>query len=166
MDCLSHRRRVDTTSFWSATLRLLTYLVVVQLAFISGQAAAQRSCTRTTIATLMSPYNSWAVTIEEEACSQLIYATTTIDNIVRVARLGAIATLESDVLVVNVGGSWKARPLLEWIAPAKLQITLLNRSFIGLRKPKYEDVEIVLKFDLDDPADRAQFLKELGLPPD
>jgi hypothetical protein len=55
---------------------------------------------------------------------------------------------------------------LKWLGPQKFRITAPNKSLIRTRKRWYEDVGVVVKYHPDDPAERARYLKERGLPAD
>ena len=44
-----------------------------------------------------------------------------------------------------------------------LEIQIPNRSLIGLRAERFEDVAIRIKFNPDDPEARKHWLKDVGL---
>ena len=73
------------------------------------------------------------------------------------------AEFENDVLVVDDYGRLKFRPLLQWLSPRKLQLVIPNISAIGLQKSSYRDVEIVIRYEPDDPAAREKWQKERGV---
>jgi hypothetical protein len=81
-------------------------------------------------------------------------------------RRGEESKEDSDVLVVDGIGPPKDRPRAQWLSPQKLQITIPNNSIVGLKRASYEGLEVVIRFDPDNPAQRDRFLKERGLPPD
>jgi hypothetical protein len=128
-------------------------------------ASAKSECERKTISMTMSPDDSWTVFVHEDTCSGESLATTGITDTVQLVRAGSAGN-QGDVLAVEEHGDPLNRPLTQWLGPRKLQITIPNKSLIGLKKRRYGDVEIVLKYDPDDQAERARFLKELGLPPE
>jgi hypothetical protein len=70
------------------------------------------------------------------------------------------ANHEGDVFGLDIHGHREDRPRLWWLSPTKLQITVPNKSLIGLQKADYQGIEIVVKFEPDDPAERERFLKE------
>jgi hypothetical protein len=71
---------------------------------------------------------------------------------------------ENDVLVVDYYGHFENRPVLRWLAPQELQVTIPNISGIGLHKDSYRDVKISIRYEPDDPAARERWRKEHGLP--
>lgn len=53
---------------------------------------------------------------------------------------------------------------MRWLSMNKLQITVPNKSLIGLQKSSYDGVDIMIKFEPDAPDERKQWLNSLGLP--
>jgi len=51
------------------------------------------------------------------------------------------------------------RPLVQWLSPQKLQITIPNFSGVGLQSSSYEGVNIIVKFEPDDPIARGEVAK-------
>jgi hypothetical protein len=49
------------------------------------------------------------------------------------------------------------------LSPQRLELTVPNKSLIGLQRSSYKGIEITIKFNPDDPAERRQFLDGLGL---
>ena len=115
---------------------------------------------------LSSPDDAWVMVVDEYACSGQSFATSGVTDVVQLFRKGEKPTRSNDVFALNESGHPEYRPQVRWISPQKLEITAPVRSLIGLRKRSYENIEIALKFDPDDPIERARFLKEVGLPPD
>jgi hypothetical protein len=121
-------------------------------------------CERETISTLMSPDDSWVAVVQEITCSNQAFGMTSVTDGVQLVRRGDELKESNDVFGVDRGG-WKERPLTRWLSPSKLQITVLNKSLIGLQKSSYDGVDIVVKFEPDDPVERERWLKSRGLPP-
>jgi REP element-mobilizing transposase RayT len=94
------------------------------------------------------------------------YRAAPIDSEVQFVRPGEEANHQNDIFALEEHGNPLNRPLTQWLGPRKLQITVPNRSLIGRKKRRHEDVEIVIKYDPDDPAEKARFLKELGFAPE
>jgi hypothetical protein len=46
------------------------------------------------------------------------------------------------------------RPLLRWLSPQKLQVTIPNIYAIGLQKSRYEGIDMLLKYEPDDSEER------------
>lgn len=131
-------------------------------------------CERQAISMLISPDDMWVALVHEDVCSDGAFVTTVTDT-VQLARRDAIDAIklathadvpkhENDVFAVDVYGYSQLRPLTRWLSLKKLQVTVPNKSLIGLQKPSYEGIEIVVKFEPDDPAGREQWLKSFGLP--
>jgi len=147
------------------------------LALCNGIAMARGNveCERETISVLVSPDNAWVALVQEGVCSDGVVVTVSTDTVrlVRHATVGEIQLAphaekpdhENDVLVVDYYGHSENRPLIQWLSPRKLQITIPNISGVGLQKSSHEDVEIVLKYEPDDPAARDRWRRERGLAP-
>jgi hypothetical protein len=54
----------------------------------------------------------------------------------------------NDVLFVETDPHLDDRPQLQWTSPIKLQLTIPNKSLVGLHKGAHEGVEIVGKRDV------------------
>jgi hypothetical protein len=129
-------------------------------------------CERETIALLVSPDNAWVALVQEGTCSSGLVTIST--DTIRLMRRDAVkeivlasrseqANYENDILVVDYYGRPESRPLLHWLSPGKLQITIPNISGVGLQKSSYQGVDIVIKHEPDDPAAREKWLRERGL---
>jgi hypothetical protein len=88
-----------------------------------------------------------------------------VSDIVQLVHRGEKPTRESDVFANEDLGLSENHPILQWMSPQKVQITVPNNSLIGLRKSSYEGIEIDVKFEPDDPVERARWSKGLGLRP-
>jgi hypothetical protein len=73
---------------------------------------------------------------------------------------------ENDVFALDENGRPENRPITRWLSSQKLQITIPNLSLVGLQKRSYQGVEIIVKYEPDDPAARDQWLMGLGLAPE
>jgi len=133
---------------------------------VRAAAAPEAGCERQTVSLLVSPDDAWTALIYEDLCSHGPAFTTVILDRVHLVRRGEESKEDSDVLVVDEGGHPENRPLTQWLSPQKLQITIPNKSLVSLRKRSYEGIEVVVKFNPDNPVERDRFLKERGLPPD
>jgi hypothetical protein len=151
---------------YSVNLWVISLVAAIPILSHGGFADEKSECERKTISMLMSPDDSWIVLVHEDTCSGGDFATTGITDTVQLLRPGEESKHQNDIFAVEEHGNPLNRPMTRWLGPQKLQITIPNRSLIGLKKRRYEDVEIVIKYDPDDPAERARFLKELGLSPD
>ena len=113
--------------------------------------------------------------VQEGACSDGALVTISTDT-VRLAQRALTDAIqlapsvekpeyENDILVVDHYGHPENRPLIQWISHQKLQITIPNISGVGLQKSSYQGVDMVIKYEPDDPAARERWQKERGLAP-
>lgn len=154
--------------------RIIALISVAVVAGLGGliwwgvESLMKLECDTTTIAVVPSPDQAWEAVTDNMVCSTGGFATTTDDDFVRIRRPGDAAKrgtepLPGDVFTIDQGGDDSQRPILLWLSPRQLQITVPNKSFIDLRQGKFQDVSIVVKFDPDDPAEREIFLKSFGV---
>lgn len=161
----------------SGTFRRWIALLVAGLMLLNGVAMARENleCERETISMLVSPDNAWVALVQEGVCSDGGSVTISTDT-VRLARRDSIEKIqltsrhekpeyENDILVVDYYGHPENRPLIQWLSPQKLQITIPNISGVELRKGSYQGIEIVVKYELDDAAAREKWQRERGLAP-
>ena len=124
---------------------------------------------RWAVGTFPSPDDAWMAVVGEHAYSGSGRADTSqfeAVQLVRYVRHQGNPLDPSYVFTMEPGGDPEDRLLLQWLGPRKLQITAPNKSFIQIKKSGYEDVEVVVKYERDDPAERARYLRARGLPPD
>lgn len=164
---------MDTLNSWRLLhlIARLAILFTVSLTIAHSASAVagtlpEPDCERKIISKLLSPDDTWTAVVEEDLCSHGPAFTTVILDRVRLVRRGEKAKDDSEVLVTEEGGRWENRPQTEWLSPRNLQITLPNKIFLNLKKPNYNDIEISIKFNPNDPLERKRFLEERGLPPD
>jgi hypothetical protein len=157
-----------------------TYLQIVLLAAgaleLNGIAMARGiQCERGTISVVVSPDDARVALVREGVCSDGGFVTISTDT-VQLVRRDLIDTIklapspdepvhENDILVVDDYGHPENRPLTQWLSPRKLQITIPNISGVGLQKSTYDGVDIVIKYEPDDPAAREKWQKEHRLAP-
>jgi hypothetical protein len=157
-------RLIASTALW---ITLATLLVDAP----SGLAMARDvGCQRQTISMVVAPDNAWVALVREGGCSGGGPVSTSTDT-VQLARRGLTATIkldslpdeavhENDILVVDDYGHPENRPLTQWLSPRKLQITIPNISGIGLQKSSYDDVDVIIKYEPDDPAAREKWQRD------
>jgi len=75
-------------------------------------------------------------------------------------------TLRGYVLSIDTRGHDEARPLVAWTAPDVLRVTVPNISHLSMMTRAFQGVKIDLRFDPDDPAARAAWLRKYDLRPD
>ena len=122
-------------------------------------AQERAGCNRQTVAMVMSPDDTWAALVQEDICSDGAFVTVATDVVQLVPR-GAKPRDEDNIFAIDEHGRPENRPLLRWLSPRKLQISVPNKSLIALQKSSHEDIDIVIKFDPDDPIERQQFLRQ------
>jgi hypothetical protein len=123
----------------------------------------------------MSPDDVWVALVQEYTCTDGYFVTTVTDTVqltrrdatdaIQLGRHADESKHENDVLTLDEHGHPENRPLTRWLSAHKLQITVPNKSLIGLQKNYYQEIEIVIKYEPDDPAGREQWLRSLGLAP-
>jgi hypothetical protein len=140
-----------------------------------GALALEAQCERETISTVVSPDNTWVALVQEGLCTggSITVSTDTVQlarrnltDTIQLAQRPEAPQHENDILVVDYYGHAENRPVTRWLSPEKLQITIPNISAIGLHKSNYQGVEIVIKYEPDDPAARERWRKERGLAPE
>jgi hypothetical protein len=135
--------------------------VLIALAF-SSKAIAE--CTHKLVSTLRSPDDTWIAVVQEITCSNDAFGMTTIVDQLGLVRPGAETRFGEAIFAVDIGGNWRSRPLTRWLTSTKLEVMVPNFSLIGLHKCDFEGVEVLVKFDPEDPAARERWLKSLGIP--
>jgi hypothetical protein len=126
----------------------------------------ERGCDRTIISSAFSPDHAWSALVYRDVCSHGSAMTTVILEKVRLVRHGEDQNRDEDVLVLDQPSNPAGHPAPEWLTSRVMQITIPNNSIITLKKNKYIDVEVKIKFDPDDPSQRREFLKKFNLPQD
>jgi hypothetical protein len=128
-----------------------------------SQVAEASTCKGEVISSVESSDKRWLAIVQEYVCSGEGLLTISITDAVQVVESGQVPTHENDVLVVDEGGHSENRPAISWASEGKLEITIPNKSLVGLQKQKYHDIDIALTYNPDDPAEREKFLRKLGL---
>ena len=126
---------------------------------------ASSGCQREMIAMIVSPDDVWVAMVQEEVCSGPGIATTGVSDIVQLVRRGQEPRDNDDVFAIEEHGDPANRPVMQWLSAQKLQITVPNKSLIGLNKGGYKGVEIAVRYEPNDPVARQQWLRGLGLAP-
>ena len=134
---------------------------------------ADGECGNRAISTLLSPDDSWIAVVWETFCSNDAFAMSSTGDAVELIRPGAeppmnnqpgVEPIKNNTVLGVSRGSWEFRPLTRWLSPNKLQITVPNTSAVSLQKSSFDGVDIVVKFEPDDPGERERWLKSRGLP--
>jgi hypothetical protein len=160
---------------WFAYLKVMLITAGGAEAVATELARGEAGCWRSTISTSISPDNAWVALVQQDVCSDGAFVTTVVDKVQLVRRISIDAIPlgphadepihENDVFAVEDGGYPEERPLIRWLSSDKLEISIPNLTFIGLQKTEYYGVQIVVKYNPDDPAQREQWLRQHGFIP-
>lgn len=110
------------------------------------------------IAVASSPGGVWRAWVDETVVEDT-FVTSIFDEVHLVAKNDPDKVI--NVLAVDTNGEEQNRPSIAWTAPSALQVTAANLSYVTVERRAYKQVRIDLKFDPDDPAARAAWLKRL-----
>jgi len=70
------------------------------------------------------------------------------------------------LLGVDTGGHEDARPILTWTAPDVLQVTIPHSFYLKISMRRFDSIRVKLRFQSDDPAERAARKRQLDMVPD
>ncbi len=98
-----------------------------------------------------SPDGAWEADVDERVCSVgRVFGTTDVDQVVALRRPGKPAVRgnedQPDDMLSTVG----FRPLLRWLSPQHLEITVPTRTSVQLMHHSYRGVEISVRFEPDE----------------
>jgi hypothetical protein len=160
---------------WSSLRGGILAACVMTASFQMAAARGEVRCERQSISVEVSPDSSWVALVQEGVCSDggLVTVSTytvpliqrNLSDTIQLGRRSEEPDHEGDVFVVDDYGSPQNRPLLQWLSPRKLQITIPNISGVGLQKNNYQGVDVVIKYEPDDPAARDRWKRARGLSP-
>ena len=141
----------------------LAAAVLSALALPSRAAPTGDGCTHTIVARLAEPSGSMQALVDETVCGG-DYGS----DVTATVRLLGPDTPHDGVAVLGVdtGGHAEDRPRLAWSAARVLDVTVPNLSFLKVLTREAQGVHVRLRFDPDDPARRAAWLRQQGVAPD
>jgi hypothetical protein len=122
-------------------------------------------CSGVVIARSPSPDASWLASVVEYTCDVGTFSTIIVAE-VHLSDTRIPTAPDVDILGVETGGAGHNRPMARWAAPDVLRVTMPLKSILKVLTTRVDGVRIDLHFDPDDPAARAAWLREVGLPPD
>jgi len=138
---------------------LLTLLAAVWAVTGDGDGDGKDTCEHAIVARVPSPDGAWEARVDEAVCL-FGFGTGAV-----VAGVHLVSTRDparfADLLGVDTGAHEDERPRLAWTAPDVLQVTVPNRSFLKVLTREFDGVRVDLRFDPDDPAERAAWLRQL-----
>jgi hypothetical protein len=126
--------------------------------------AMKPGCTSVVLDRLPSPDGAWVAVSEEFTCEMGF----SMSDIAVGVRLVATKPPLQDVHLIGVdtGGNEDERPRAAWLAPNVLRITVPLNSLLHILTRQAGGVRVDIHFDPDDPAARADWLKQTGQAPD
>jgi hypothetical protein len=142
------------------SLRALSTALLFSITGTISIDSAKAQCATETVSIMLSPDNGRVALVQETMCSTQAFDMTTLTDAVHIVRRGEQAKQEDTIFAIDAGYP-KYRPVIRWLSPMKLQITVSNKSLITLQKSEFDGVEIIVKFEPDDPAERERWLKSL-----
>ena len=141
---------------------LLTLLAAVWA--VTGDGDGKDTCEHAIVARVPSPDGAWEARIDEAVCLFGFGTGAVVAGDHLVSTRGPARS--ADLLGVDTGAHEDERPRLMWTAPDVLQVTVPNRSFLKVLMREFDGVQVDLRFDPDDPAERAAWLRKYGMSPD
>jgi hypothetical protein len=136
-------------------------LMLLCMLGITSARADVGGCQRETLSKITSPDHAWVALLHQDVCSDGAF-TAVLTNVVQLVRQGKAPAHKGEIFSVDVGGNSDNAPEIQWATPRLLQIVVPNKSLIGLSKKTFDGVDIVVKFNPDDPEERQNWLKEIG----
>lgn len=122
------------------------------------------SCEEAIVARLPSPDGAWEAVLDQSTCPVGLGGASIVAGVNLVSMRDPART--ADLLGVDTGGHHDERPRLAWTAPDVLQVTVYDRSYLKVLTREFGGVRVDLRFDPDDPADRAAWRREHGMSPE
>ncbi len=149
---------------WSRYRRLLYLAIVAPFAgfAIIGAIAIVKiatdapSCESETTAkalVLSSPDGAWEADIDEESCAARDKAAPIAESFVALRRPGQATTRGVGVQPGDVFSAYKSRPVLRWLSPLHLEVTVPTRTFVVLYQTQYQGIEVSVNFARDEIAE-------------
>jgi hypothetical protein len=139
---------------------LLTLLAVVWAATENWR----DTCEHAILTRMPSPDGAWEARVDEDVCMFGLGGGAVVAGVQLVSTRDPARS--ADLLGVQTGGHEDERPRIAWTAPDVLQVTVPNRSFLKVLMREFDGVRVDLRFDPDDPADRAAWRRKYGMSPD
>jgi len=144
---------------------LLTLLAVVWAVTGDGVTGdGKDTCEHAIVARVPSPDGAWEARVDEAVCLFGFGVGAVVAGVHLVSTRDPARSV--DLLGVDTGAHEDERPRLAWTAPDVLQVTVPNRSFLKVLTRQFDGVRVDLRFDPDDPADRAAWRRKYGMSPD
>jgi len=148
---------------WHVALGLGAVLLTL-LAAVMARTWGEDTCEHAIVARVPSPDGTWEARVDEATCPVAL------GGMDITAGVHLVSTHDSARIVVllgvDTGGHDDERPRLMWTAPDVLQVAVFDHSYLKVLRRGFDGVRVDLRFDPDDPADRAAWRSEHGMSPD
>jgi len=120
-------------------------------------------CTIETISESISPDGAWKAVVEDWLCESPV-----VTNVTAGVRLISNRRDDWATYILGVDSSWHddKRLKIVWSAADMLQIAVPNLSFLKVSAREFHGVKVDLRFNPDDPAARAAWLRKNDARPD
>ena len=115
---------------------------------------------------LPSRTHAWVAVVGDRVYGSPIVGDASLSTTVRLVRHERHEEMQPDpsyVLEMDPDSHRDYRLSVQWLGPRRLRISAPDKSAVFVEKSRYEDVETVIEYPPDDPAERARFLRERGL---
>ena len=148
---------------WRVELSLGALLLAL-LAAVLVKTCGRDTCEDAIVARVPSPDGTWAARVNEATCEVgpwMMNITAGVDLVS--TRDPAHAAV---LLGVDTGGHDDERPRVVWTAPDVIQVTVYDRSYLKVLTRGFGGVWLDLRYDPDDPADRAAWRRAHGMSPE
>lgn len=149
---------------WRLALGLGVVLLTLLAVVWAITADWRDTCEHTIITRVPSPDGAWEARVDEDVCMFGLGGGAVIAGVQLVSTRDPARS--ADLLGVQTGGHEDERPRIAWTAPDILQVTIPNFLYLKVLMRQFDGVRVELRFDPDDPAERAAWLREHGRSPD
>ncbi len=127
-------------------------LLVLLLVFAPLAACNRQQCTRTwTSSGVNSPDGKWTARVQQDVCETGLSST----------EIAVVVQRVSSSVVLRPSGQWRDPALigLRWLGSETLEVSVPNRSVFTEEPSAPAGIRIRVRYENDDPADRAGWLK-------
>jgi len=149
---------------WRVALGLSAVPLTLLAAAWAVTGDGKDTCEHAIVARVPSPDGAWEARVDEAVCLFGFGVGAVVAGVHLVSTRDPARS--TDLLGVDTGAHEDDRPRLAWTAPDVLQVTVPNRSFLKVLTRQFDGVRVDLRFDPDDPADRAAWRRKYGMSPD
>ncbi len=142
---------------WPVGMAASALLGTLLVATLTPALAAPEGCRSTIVSRTSAPDGMRSAVVVDWACGIGGYS----PDVTAEVRVGS-----TTILGVDTGGHAEERPRIAWSNSTVLTVTVPNLSFLRIATLQASGIHVKLRFDPDDPAERAAWLAANHLPPD